>query len=98
LPEVPKKPKVKEQYYDAYYSYIFCLYKYAQGLDEPKKKADNITRAGKAIAKLEDTQADFGGEGMKEKYQDLMKKEPPLKKEYDAAKAAAAKAANANPK
>jgi len=97
-PEVTKKPKAKEQYYEAYYSYVFCLYKYAQGLDDPKKKTENMTRAGKAIAKLEETQADFGGVGMKEKYMQLLDKEPPLKKEYLAAKAAGAKAVNANPK
>lgn len=90
LPDVQKKPKVKEAYYIAYYNYIHCLFKYGQSLDDPKKKQDYIDRAAKAIVKLSETQQDFGGEGMKEKYDQLLNNEPVLKKAVQAAKQAAA--------
>jgi hypothetical protein len=98
LPDVQKKPKVKEAYYDAYYHYINCLYKYGQSLDDPKKKQDYIDRAAKAIVKLSETQPDFGGEGMKEKYDKLLNDEPTLKKAVQAAKQAAANAPAASSK
>jgi hypothetical protein len=98
LPDVQKKPKVKEAYYDAYYHYINCLYKYGQSLDDPKKKQDYIDRAAKAIVKLSETQPDYGGEGMKEKYDKLLNDEPTLKKAVQAAKQAAANAPAASSK
>jgi len=97
-PRVTKEPKIKEQYYEAYYSYIYCLYKYALTLEDAKKKGDYIKRAAQLMIKLEEIQPDFGGEGMKDKYMQLLKDEAVLKKEYDAIKAANNAAAANNAK
>jgi len=90
LPSITKgsaPPKIKEQYYGAYFSYVNCLYKYAQ-TQQPPKSQDYIKQAARVIIKLEETQSDFGGETFKEKYTKLLATEAPLKKEYDALKKA----------
>lgn len=90
LPSITKgsaPPRIKEQYYSAYFSYVNSLYKYAQTQQAPKNQ-EYIKRAAQVIIKLEETQADFGGENFKEKYMKLLTTEAPLKKEYDALKKA----------
>lgn len=97
-PKAMENPRTKEQYYDSYYKYVFCLTKHAQTLTDAGKKQEFLVRAGKAMAKVENTQADFGKDGLKEKYLQLLKEEPGLKKEYELAKAALKAAAAADPK
>ncbi|MBL8796074.1 MAG: hypothetical protein JNM56_19390, partial [Planctomycetia bacterium] len=96
-PKAMDNPRTKEQYYDSYYKYVYCLTKHAQSLADAAKKQEFIVRAAKAMAKVENTQADFGKEGLKEKYLQLLKEEPALKKEYELAKAAIKAAAAADP-
>lgn len=86
--------KKKENYFESYYQYIYCFYMFAKTSTEPKVKAkagDYVKRVAGLIVKLEDTPpGDMGGEMFKTRYQDLLAKEPPLKKEYDAIKKAKA--------
>jgi tetratricopeptide (TPR) repeat protein len=97
-PKAMENPRTKEQYYDSYFKYVFCLTKHAQTLTDAAKKQEFLVRAAKAMAKVENTQADFGKEGLKDKYLQLLKEEPALKKEYELAKAALKAAAAADPK
>src|SRR5262249_37196633 len=94
LPSITKgsaPPRIKEQYYEAYFNYVRALYKYALTQQAPKDQ-EYIKRAAQVINKLEETQSDFGGEHFKERYLQLLKSEPALKKAYDALKATAAPA------
>lgn len=82
--------KVKENYYESYYQFNYCLVMYAKTVTDPKIKAkagDYFKRAANNILKLEETPpGDMGGEGFKKRYQDLLANEPLLKKEYDTIK------------
>jgi hypothetical protein len=90
-----QQPKLKEQYYDCYFNYIKCLYKYALNYQNPKlnaaevndKKREYIERAAKLILKVEEVEpANMGAPGLKEEYEKLLKDNPLLQKEYDKAK------------
>jgi len=84
--------KVKENYFEAQFQYIYCLYMYAKNIDpkDPKvgsKKPEYILRAAKLILRLESTPpGDMGGEQFKKRYDDLLKKEDVLRKAYDESK------------
>jgi hypothetical protein len=84
--------KVKENYFEAQYQYIYCLYMYAKNIDpkDPKvgsKKPEYILRAAKLILRLETTPpGDMGGEQFKKRYDELLKKEDLLRKAYDEGK------------
>jgi hypothetical protein len=84
--------KAKEDYYEAYYNYVYCLYWYAMSLTDVQKKQDYIKRAATVIVNLEKVQEDFGSETLREKYRQLLKEQPALNREYLAAKTAAAAA------
>lgn len=93
----------KEEYYQCYFFYIKCLGHYAVTYQNPKlnaqelaaKMVEYIERAAKLIIKVEETEpANMGSPGLKEQYAELLKVNPPLKKEYDKAKAAAPAAGN----
>ncbi|HMC63527.1 MAG TPA: hypothetical protein VKI65_01165, partial [Gemmataceae bacterium] len=77
-PLVEKDNKVREMYYDAYYHWVHCIFKFAVKENKPKF----IQEAVKQIITLEQRQPNMGVEGMKEKYLELLKKEPILKEEY----------------
>lgn len=70
-----------QHYNDCLYHYIVCLYKYGQKATDAKKKQDFVTRAARLIVNIEASDPKMGG--LKERYQDLLDKESPLKKEYD---------------
>ncbi|MBY0527751.1 MAG: hypothetical protein K2R98_30415 [Gemmataceae bacterium] len=82
--------RIKENYFESRYQYIYCLYMYAKNLTDPKllpKKPDYIKRAATLIVQLENAPpGDMGGEAFKKRYTDLLNKEDGLKKEYDAVK------------
>lgn len=79
-------PQLGEPYHDCLYHYIFCMYHYgAQSADEAVKRK-YLQRAARLIVSLERSDPQMGG--LKERYQALLEKEPPLRIEYDAAKAA----------
>lgn len=75
--------KIRDQYYEAYYHLVFCFYKNALRIPDEKKRADSIARSAKFIVSLESNQPDMGGEVYKKQYEELLKKEPPLKAEYE---------------
>jgi hypothetical protein len=91
--------KIKENYFEARYQYIYCLYMYAKNLSDPKllpKKPEYIKRAANLILQLElvppgpdgkpAPESDMGGENFKKRYQELLRKEDLLRKDYDALK------------
>jgi hypothetical protein len=89
------EPRFKEQYFDAYFNYIKCLYLYSQDYTDAKlnaaelekKKQDLVKRAAVLIVKAE------GQEGYdKDLYNGLLndKAHQSLKKAYDEAKKEAA--------
>jgi hypothetical protein len=89
-PDFSKMPaKVKENYFEARYEHIYCMYMYAKLIDpkDPKvgdKKPEYIKRAANLIVQLEFfPPKDMGGEQFRKKYDELLKKEPALFKEYE---------------
>jgi tetratricopeptide (TPR) repeat protein len=78
-------PKIKEQYFDAYYHLTYCLFKNADKLSDSKRKAQYTRVAANYIVKLE-AQQDPATEPCKKRFEELLQKEPVLKQEYDTLK------------
>jgi tetratricopeptide (TPR) repeat protein/TolA-binding protein len=78
-------PKIKEQYFDAYYHLTFCLFKNADKLSDPQRKAQYTRVAANYIVKLQ-AQQDPATEPCKKRFEELLQKEPLLKQEYDVLK------------
>lgn len=69
-------PQAKDHYNEAFYHYVRCMYQFAAKNKDAKKREDYLNRAARLIVTLEST--DQMG-NMKEKYDDLLEKEAPLK-------------------
>jgi hypothetical protein len=70
---------LKERYYEFLYLQTRC------GVKEARAGKDTTNRLGRLayqIAELEKSTPDFGGEGMKERYRELVESEPQLKALY----------------
>jgi TolA-binding protein len=76
--------KVKEQYFDCYYHFTYCIFKNALNLPEPAR-TKNIRIAANYIVKLE-AQPDAAVEACKKNFQELLEKEPLLKEQHDSLK------------
>jgi hypothetical protein len=83
-PQKFSTPGMKDQYFECYYYTVLCLYKHgtAPQTDE-KKAAASIKQAANLILTLEGRWPDLGGEVSKARFDDLLAKEEPLKKQYD---------------
>lgn len=79
-------PQFLEEYNEALYRYVYCVYRHAQSQTDPAKQKDYTGRAVKLIVALES--ADPNMSGMKDKYYQLLEKELPLKQEFEAQKKA----------
>jgi len=80
--------KIKEQYFDCYYHMVYCMYKNALKMKEPKSD-DSIAKAATYIVSLETrlkNQPDPAAESCKNRFEELIQAEPALKKKYDALK------------
>lgn len=73
--------KVREQYFDCYYHFTYCIFKHALTLKEPDR-TKRIHIAATYIVKLE-AQPDAAVEACKRNFQELLEKEPFLKEQYD---------------
>jgi hypothetical protein len=74
---------LRDAYWEFYFYEIRIVLK--NDLKKAKDDADRERRLGViagAIKKLEDGQEDFGGKDLREKYRDLLDREPALKKKY----------------
>jgi hypothetical protein len=78
-------PQLAEQYHDCLYHYIFCMYRYAKAGDEATKRKYTV-RAAQLLVSLERGDPQMGG--LKQRYEELLRREAPLRKEYEAAKKA----------
>lgn len=75
-------PQTRELYDDCQYHFIWSIYKYALAQKDAKKKAEWIEAAAKKLVQLDASPGGFGGAAMKQRYEDLLAKEPALKKEF----------------
>ncbi len=74
--------KIKEQYFDCYYHYIYCYYKNALKKKDAAKQLKDIRVAANCIIKLE-AKNDSAADAAKKHFEELLEKEPPLKEQYD---------------
>jgi hypothetical protein len=78
-----KTQPLREAYWEFYFYEVRAVLK--SDVHRAKDSADKEQRLGaiaRAIKRLEDGQADFGGNDLKRKYQQLVESEPVLKKKY----------------
>lgn len=78
-------PSVKEMFFDAYYNYVFCMYKYSQDAKVKKTSKDKfLRRAADYIVRLEPGE---GWQFVGQRFRDLLQAEEPLRRQYDELKA-----------
>jgi TolA-binding protein len=74
---------VKEQYFDCYYHFTLCLYKYAEQLPDVAKRAKYRQKVASYIAKLDAVQ-DAAADDCKKRFKELLEKDPTLKEQSEA--------------
>lgn len=77
-----KDNQQEEQYYEFYYHLTYCYFKNALKMPDEKKKQEAIKKAAGFITKLETNKANLGSDQLKQKYIDLLRKEPLLMEAY----------------
>jgi TolA-binding protein len=82
-PLISQNAKLREEYFETYFHLTNCLYKYAQTLGDPVKRRKALSQAANFIVQLERTQPDLGGEASKQRFDELLRKEAPLKEQYE---------------
>jgi hypothetical protein len=75
--------RVKEQYFECYFHLTHSIYKYALTFADPARRQKEIQKAANFVVQLKVTQADMGGEASKKRFEELLQKEPPLRKACD---------------
>jgi hypothetical protein len=87
-PQIDKSAKLREQYFECYYYFTYCLYQNALRLADPAKKKASILRAANLIVNLEKAQPNMGGDVLKARYDELLQKEDALRQRYEELKKA----------
>lgn len=82
-------PQLNEPYHDCLYHYILCMYRFGAKSSDAATKRKYLERSARLVVSLERGDPQMGG--LKERYQELLQAEAPLKAEYDAARAAESK-------
>jgi tetratricopeptide (TPR) repeat protein len=80
-PHIEKDAKLKEQYNECYYRLCVNVYRHGTNRKTEEQRAKTIKQAAEFIHKLELSDPTMGG--LKNRYLDFLKKEPPLKEQYD---------------
>ena len=84
-PHVGKDNRLTDQYFDCYYHRVWCIYKFGMKQSDAAKKQDYITRAATEIVKLDRGKVTLA-DHVKKKFDDLLRQEEPLRKQYNALK------------
>ena len=81
-PHLGKDNRLTEQYFECYYHRVWCIYKFGMKQTDADKKQKYVNQAANLILQLDKskiTLADY----LKKKFDDLLKQETPLRKQYD---------------
>lgn len=70
--QLNKGGAVRDRYFEAYFLFVDCYYKYGQSQAKPAERAENIQKAASHLAKLIATQPAMGGEESKKRFDDLL--------------------------
>lgn len=73
---------LRERYWEFYFYEVRSRVKNDMKPQYEKERDQRLARNAKTIVNLEHGQEDFGGRDLREKYQDLLRTVPPLKKAY----------------
>jgi hypothetical protein len=78
-PRIDEDARLREQYFDFYFRLVDCLVR--AGIKEPDGplRQDAFRRVAGLIVKLEAARPDMGGTALKERYEELLRREPPLR-------------------
>jgi len=81
-PYVGKDNRLTEQYFECYYHRVWCVYKFGMKQSDAEKKQKYVNQAATLILQLDRskiTLADY----LRKKFDDLLKQEPPLQRQYN---------------
>ena len=79
---VGKDNRLTEQYFECYYHRVWCVYKFGMKQSDAEKKQKYVNQAATLILQLDRskiTLADY----LRKKFDDLLKQEPPLQRQYN---------------
>ncbi len=82
--DAPKGGAVKEHYLECYYHMIVSYLKQGQTKAGQKERDGYLRTAALQIAGLEKSWEDFGSEGSKKRFAELLAQEPALREQYEA--------------
>jgi hypothetical protein len=82
-PHVGKDNRLTDQYFDCYYHRVWCIYRFGMKQTDPAKKQDYVRRAANEILKLDSSKVTLA-DHVKKKFDDLLKQEEPLRRQYNA--------------
>ncbi len=80
------KRAVQEMFYDAYFNYVFCFYKYGEGHSNATKGKAYVRRAADLILRIENASNTLGWDMVGDKFKELLENEAKLKDVYDTLK------------
>jgi len=81
-PHLGKDNRLTEQYFECYYHRVWRIYKFGMKQSDVEKKQRYVKQAANLILQLDSSKivlADY----LKKKFDDLLKQEAPLRKQYD---------------
>jgi hypothetical protein len=73
---------LRERYWEFYFYEVRCVVRNDLKPQYEKDRDKRLAKNAKAIVNLETGQEDFGGRELREKYRELLRTVPPLKKAY----------------
>ena len=78
-------PKVKDIYFESYYGYTYCMYKYSQTekVIAAKKEQQYLRAASNNILKLERSMNPEGWQIVGHRFRELLDAEPKLRQDYE---------------
>lgn len=71
LPKLAQGGAMRDRYFEVYFLFVECYYKYGQGKKTPAERTTAIAKAAQYYLKLETNQPTLGGEESKKRFEDL---------------------------
>ena len=81
-PHLGKDNRLTEQYFECYYHRVWCIYEFGLQQKDDAKKKDYIVKAANQIYQLDRSKIAVP-EFIRRKFDDLLKEEAPLRKQYE---------------
>jgi len=72
LPKLAQGGPMRERYFEVYYLFVECYYKYGQSKKTPEERRTAIAKAAQYYVKLKSNNPTLGGEESAQRFKDLL--------------------------